>query len=44
MYGKRVTYIRQIWDLDDPLKELHFFGLVEKLCEAAEEKRAELKE
>lgn len=41
-YDKRVTYIRQIWDLDDPLEELHFSGPVEKLCEAAEEKRAEI--
>lgn len=39
-----MTYIRQIWDLDDPLEELHFSGPVEKLCEAAEEKRAEMKE
>lgn len=42
--GKRVTYIRQIRDLDDPLEELHFSGPVEKLREAAEEKRAEMKE
>lgn len=41
---KRVTYIRQIWNLDDPLKELHFSGSVEKLCEAVEEKRTEMKE
>lgn len=41
---KRVTYIRQIWDLDYPLKELHFSGPVKKLREAVEEKRPEMKE
>lgn len=41
---KCVTYIWQIWDLDEPLKELHFSGSVEKLCEAAEEKRTEIEE
>lgn len=32
-----VTYIWEIWDLDDTFKELHFSGSVEELCEAAEE-------
>lgn len=31
------TYIWEIWDLDERLKELHFSGFVEELCEATEE-------
>lgn len=40
---KRVPHVWQIWDLDDPLEELHFSGHVEKLCETAEEKRGEVR-
>lgn len=32
-----VTYVWEIWDLDDTFKELHFSGSVEELREAADE-------
>lgn len=40
LYSQPVTYIREIWDLDDTFKELNFSGSVEELCEAAEENTA----
>lgn len=40
-YSERgVTYIWEIWDLDDRFKELHFSGSVEELREAAKENTA----
>lgn len=35
-----VTYVGEIWDLDDTFEELHFSGSVEELCEAAEQNTA----
>lgn len=31
-----LTYIGEIWDLDDSFKELGFSSSVKELCEAAE--------